>query len=79
MDGPYWFPVYTRADDTLHFSNGDVKIREIVKYTNYKKFGSNVKITYDGKEVQKDQGKAATPTAAAEIAVSTQLSAFSQI
>src|SRR5579863_8436872 len=61
VDGPYWFPVYTRADDTLHFSNGDVKIREIVKYTNYKKFGSNVKITYDGKEVQKDQGKAATP------------------
>jgi hypothetical protein len=59
VDGPYWFPVYTRADDTLHFSNGDVKIREIVKYTNYKKFGANVKITYDGKEVQKDQGKAA--------------------
>ncbi|HXM63893.1 MAG TPA: hypothetical protein VN950_23735 [Terriglobales bacterium] len=58
VDGPYWFPVYTRADDTLHFSAGDVKIREIVKYTNYKKFGSNVKITYDGKEVQKDQGKA---------------------
>lgn len=58
-DGPYWFPSYTRADDTLHFSTGDVKIREIVKYTNYKKFGSNVKITYDGKEVQKDQGKPA--------------------
>jgi outer membrane lipoprotein-sorting protein len=58
VDGPYWFPVYTRADDTLHFSNGDVKIREIVKYTNYKKFGANVKITYDGKDVQKgDQGK----------------------
>src|ERR1700722_1554843 len=57
-DGPYWFPVYTRADDTLHFSTGDVKIREIVKYTNKKKFGSNVKITYDGKEVTKgDQGK----------------------
>jgi hypothetical protein len=62
VDGPYWFPVYTRADDTLHFSNGDVKIREIVKYTNYKKFGSNVKITYDGKEVQKgDEGKSAPP------------------
>jgi len=58
VDGPYWFPVYTRADDTLHFSTGDVKIREIVKYTNYKKFGANVKITYEGKEVQKgDQGK----------------------
>jgi hypothetical protein len=60
-DGPYWFPVYTRADDTLHFSTGDVKIREIVKYTNYKKFGSNVKITYDGKEVQKDQAKTPPP------------------
>ncbi len=58
VDGPYWFPVYTRAEDTLHFSGGDVKIREIVKYTNYKKFGANVKITYDGKEVPKgDQGK----------------------
>jgi len=61
VDGPYWFPVYTRAEDTLHFSTGDVKIREIVKYTNYKKFGANVKITYDGKEVQKDQGKNPPP------------------
>jgi hypothetical protein len=62
VDGPYWFPVYTRADDTLHFSTGDVKIREIVKYTNYKKFGSNVKITYDGKDVEKgDPGKDAKP------------------
>ena len=60
-DGPYWFPVYTRAEDTLHFSNQDVKIREIVKYSNYKKFGANVKITYDGKEVQKDQAKTPPP------------------
>jgi hypothetical protein len=63
VDGPYWFPVYTRADDILHFSTGDVKIREIVKYTNYKKFGSNVKITYDGKDVQKgDQAKNPPPS-----------------
>jgi hypothetical protein len=62
VDGPYWFPVYTRADDILHFSTGDVKIREIVKYTNYKKFGSNVKITYEGKDVQKgDQAKNPQP------------------
>jgi outer membrane lipoprotein-sorting protein len=57
-DGPYWFPSYTRAEDTLHFPNQDVKIREIVKYTDYKKFGSNVKITYDGKDLPKaDPGK----------------------
>jgi hypothetical protein len=61
-DGPYWFPAYTRADDTLHFGTGDVKIREIVKYTDYKKFGSNVKITYEGKEVPKgDSGKETKP------------------
>ncbi len=58
IDGKYWFPTFTRADDTLHFANQDVKIREVVKYTNYKRFGSNVKITYDGKEVQKGDQKA---------------------
>jgi hypothetical protein len=55
IDGKYWFPTYTRADDTLHFSTGDVRIREIVKYTNYKRFGSNVKITYEGQELPKGQ------------------------
>jgi hypothetical protein len=53
VDNQYWFPTFTRADDTLHFSNGDVQIREIIKYSDYKKFGANVKITYDGKEVEK--------------------------
>jgi len=56
IDNKYWFPTYTRADDTLRFSTGDVKIREIVKYENYKRFGSKVKITYEGKEVQKGTG-----------------------
>jgi hypothetical protein len=55
VDGKYWFPTYTKADDDLHFSGGDVHIREIVKYTNYKRFGSNVKITYDGQELPKNQ------------------------
>jgi hypothetical protein len=62
VDGKYWFPAYTKADDTLHFSNQDVRIREIVKYEDYKRFGSNVKITYEGKEVQKgDEKPEATP------------------
>ena len=56
IDGKYWFPTYTKADDTLHFSSGDVQIREIVKYSDYKRFGSNVKITYEGQEVQKAPG-----------------------
>jgi len=51
IDGQYWFPTYTRADDTLHFSTGDVRIRETIKYTNYKRFGSKVRITYEGQEI----------------------------
>lgn len=59
IDGKYWFPTYTRADDTLHFSNNDVRIRMIVKYTDYKRFGSNVRITYEGQPLPKakDPGK----------------------
>ncbi len=55
IDGQYWFPVYTKVDDTLHFSNQDVHIVQKVTYTNYKRFGANVKITYEGQEVTKGQ------------------------
>jgi hypothetical protein len=40
----YWFPVYTRADDYLHFSSGDVHIRMTIRYSNYKRYGSTVKM-----------------------------------
>ena len=53
VDNKYWFPTFTKADDELHFSTGDIHIREIVKYEDYKKFGSNVKITYEGRDVPK--------------------------
>jgi hypothetical protein len=57
VDGRYWFPAYTLADDTLHFKLNDVHIREIVKYTDYKRFGTSTTITYEGKEVEKGQQK----------------------
>ena len=57
IDNQYWFPTYTRADDTLTFSTGDIHIREIVKYEDYKRFGSSVKILYQGKEVPKADEK----------------------
>lgn len=55
IDGRYWFPTFTRADDTLHFKTNDVHIIERVKYTNYKRFGANVRITYEGQEVQRPE------------------------
>jgi hypothetical protein len=57
IDNQYWFPTYTRADDTLHFNTGDIHILEIVKYEDYKRFGANVKILYQGKEVPKADQK----------------------
>jgi len=62
IDGQYWFPVYTKADDELHFKTEDVHIKEIVKYEDYKRFGSNVKILYQGKEIPKsDQTQPPAP------------------
>ena len=60
IDGRYWFPVYTKVDDELHFSTGDVHVRQIMKYSNYKRFGSNVKITYEGQEISKGQPQSGT-------------------
>lgn len=54
VDDRYWFPAYTLVDDTLHFKTGDVHLRQIVKYTNYKRFGSKSKIIFDGQEVKRD-------------------------
>jgi hypothetical protein len=38
IDGKYWFPTYTRADDTLHFQAGPQRIRMTVKYEDYKRY-----------------------------------------
>lgn len=45
IDGKYWFPTYTYADDELVFPKGQtVHLRMRVRYTDYKRFGSKVKI-----------------------------------
>ena len=34
----YWFPTYSRSDETLHFQYGDeAHVREVIKYTQYKR------------------------------------------
>ncbi len=49
VDGRYWFPVYTRAEGTLHFSAGkgfmaqNVHIRETIKFTEYKQVGGQAR------------------------------------
>jgi len=57
VDGHYWFPVYTKGEGILHFKGGsysmsqDVHLRDTIKYTDYKQFGSTVKIIYDGQDI----------------------------
>jgi len=46
VDGKYWFPTYTYADDTLHFRDNNQRIRMIVTYKDYKKFEGRSTIHY---------------------------------
>ena len=63
VDGHYWFPVYTKGEGILHFSGGhgyaseDVHMKDTIKYTDYKRFGSTAKIIYDGKEISTPDAK----------------------
>jgi hypothetical protein len=44
IEGNYWFPTYTHADDVLHFRNSDVHIRMIIHYSDYKRFRVSIKL-----------------------------------
>jgi len=44
IDGKFWFPTFTMADDTLYFANGPIRIKQVIKYTDYKQFRSTTKV-----------------------------------
>ena len=47
VDGKHWFPVYTWADDTLAFRTGPQRIGLKIRYSEYKRFGAESKVTFD--------------------------------
>ncbi len=57
VDGKYWFPTYTKAEGTLHFSaqqgalSQDVHMRTVVRYTDYKQYRAKSRIIYNGEEL----------------------------
>lgn len=67
IDGKYWFPIYTKGEGILHFAGGpgylsqDVHMRDVIKYTDYKQFGSSIKITYEGQDITDSDKKPAAP------------------
>jgi hypothetical protein len=44
IEGHYWFPTYTHADDVLYFSSGPVHMRMTVRYSDYKRFRSTYRL-----------------------------------
>jgi hypothetical protein len=46
VEGDLWFPAVTYGDDTLDFRNGAQRIRMTIRYSDYRKFGSDSKITF---------------------------------
>jgi hypothetical protein len=57
IDGKYWFPTYTIANDTLNFKDYSQRIRMTVKYQDYKQFKSDVNIKYGDVDEQKEPKK----------------------
>lgn len=47
VEGGYWFPVMTYGDDTLYFRGGAQRVRLSIRYSDYRRFGSDSKITFE--------------------------------
>jgi hypothetical protein len=60
IDGKYWFPTFTIANDTLHFESGDQRIRMNVRYEDYKQFKADTRITF-GEPVNQGEEKPKEP------------------
>jgi hypothetical protein len=46
IDGKYWFPTYTHADDTLHFKDMSQRIKLVIRYQDYKRYEGKSTIKY---------------------------------
>jgi hypothetical protein len=57
IDGRYWFPTYTYGDDVLEFKTNSVRLRMLIRYTNYKKFSTNIRLTDEGGVANEDDLK----------------------
>jgi len=63
IDGKYWFPTYTYADDQLVFGSGQiVHLRMRITFADYERYRARVKILDDNVIDQSEQKPAPTPT-----------------
>jgi hypothetical protein len=54
IDDRFWFPTYTYGEDTLEFDTASYRVRMVVRYKNYRRFQSDVRLL-DGTEEVKDE------------------------
>lgn len=47
LDGTHFFPVLTYANDTLPFKSGPLHIKLLIRYSDYRKFGTETTITFE--------------------------------
>jgi hypothetical protein len=47
VDGGFWFPAFTWADDTLPFKTGPLRMKLEIRYEDYRRFGADSTITFD--------------------------------
>jgi hypothetical protein len=46
IDGKYWFPTYTHADDTLNFKDMSQRIKLVIRYQDYKRYEGKSSIKF---------------------------------
>jgi hypothetical protein len=67
IDTVNWFPTYTRADGTVHFTASkdgpanDIHMRNTVKYTDYRRYRSSARIIYNGPDITDQSTPDKTP------------------
>ncbi|HEU0175896.1 MAG TPA: hypothetical protein VFV58_16655 [Blastocatellia bacterium] len=55
IDERFWLPTYTYGDDNLEFDNFRIHVRMVVRYKNYRRFQSDVKLLNDTEEVKDEK------------------------
>lgn len=55
IDSRFWFPTYTYGDDILEFERFRVHVRMVVRYKNYRRFTSDVKLLEGTEEVKEEK------------------------
>ena len=54
IEGHFWFPTYTHADDVLRFQASSVHIRMTVHYSEYKRFRSSMRLIPTNQDSQQN-------------------------